>query len=126
MTGEQLKELRNNKGLTQSECAKILGLSLRTYQNWEASEEIAEPKAILIRNIFIENTDKVSENNTLYVTGTNEDESLYKLAYECISRHDELMTLPEYRNHIEYIVNQKLNTFKNLDELKRYLDEEIN
>ena len=30
-----LKELRKNKSLTQAECAKFLGIPLRTYQNYE-------------------------------------------------------------------------------------------
>ncbi len=30
-----LKELRISKGLTQGECAKILGMSARNYQNYE-------------------------------------------------------------------------------------------
>ena len=30
-----IKELRISKGLTQEEAAKIVGLSLRTYQNYE-------------------------------------------------------------------------------------------
>jgi len=30
-----LKELRKSKGLTQVECAKYLGIPLRTYQNYE-------------------------------------------------------------------------------------------
>lgn len=33
-----LKELRISKGLTQSECAKYLGVSSRTYQNYEYDE----------------------------------------------------------------------------------------
>jgi predicted nucleotidyltransferase len=33
-----LRELRKSKGLTQSECAKYLGVPLRTYQNYETNE----------------------------------------------------------------------------------------
>ena len=33
-----LKELRKSKKLTQSECAKFLGIPLRTYQNYETDE----------------------------------------------------------------------------------------
>lgn len=36
-----LKELRNEKGLTQSECAKILGVPLRTYVRYENDKEKA-------------------------------------------------------------------------------------
>lgn len=30
-----LKQLRTIKGLTQTECAKLVGVPLRTYQNYE-------------------------------------------------------------------------------------------
>ena len=33
-----LKELRKQKGLTQIECAKYLGIPLRTYQNYETDK----------------------------------------------------------------------------------------
>lgn len=36
-----LKEIRINKGLTQTECAKVLGISLRTYQNYENDISLA-------------------------------------------------------------------------------------
>ncbi|MCF0116208.1 MAG: helix-turn-helix transcriptional regulator [Erysipelotrichaceae bacterium] len=31
----ELKELRKQKGLTQIDCAKYLGMPIRTYQNYE-------------------------------------------------------------------------------------------
>lgn len=34
-----LKELRNNKGLTQSKCAKFLNIPLRTYARYENNED---------------------------------------------------------------------------------------
>lgn len=34
----KLKELRKSKKLTQAECAKYLGIPLRTYQNYETDE----------------------------------------------------------------------------------------
>lgn len=34
-----LKELRKQKKLTQAECAKYLGMPLRTYQNYETDKE---------------------------------------------------------------------------------------
>ena len=37
-----LKELRKNKKLTQAECAKYLGIPLRTYQNYEAVDAKAD------------------------------------------------------------------------------------
>lgn len=46
-----LKELRKQKKLTQSECAKYLGVPLRTYQNYEtdASKENTIKYAFMIR-----------------------------------------------------------------------------
>ena len=32
----EIRKLRTNKGLTQSEAASLVGLSLRTYQNYES------------------------------------------------------------------------------------------
>lgn len=37
-----LKELRKQKNLTQAECAKYLGIPLRTYQNYETDESKSE------------------------------------------------------------------------------------
>ena len=34
-----LKELRNTKGLTQAQCAAYLGMSTRSYQNYENNAE---------------------------------------------------------------------------------------
>ena len=34
-----LKEMRTEKGLTQAQCAQILGMPLRTYQNYESREK---------------------------------------------------------------------------------------
>ena len=34
-----LKQLRMSKGLSQEECAKYLGISTRTYQNYESKPE---------------------------------------------------------------------------------------
>ena len=36
-----LKELRNTKGLTQAQCAAYLGMSTRSYQNYENNAEKA-------------------------------------------------------------------------------------
>lgn len=32
---ENLKEMRENKGLSQIEVAKLIGVSANTYRNWE-------------------------------------------------------------------------------------------
>ena len=46
-----IKELRINKGLTQNEAAKLVGLSLRTYQNYEYGASTRD--MFKINNIYI-------------------------------------------------------------------------
>ena len=38
-----LKQLRKEKGITQSECAKLLQVSLRTYKRYESDESKISP-----------------------------------------------------------------------------------
>ena len=33
-----MKEIRKQMGITQAECAKLLGVCLKTVNNWEANE----------------------------------------------------------------------------------------
>jgi len=40
------RQLRQDLGLTQTEMAQALGVSLRTVQNWEGSGEAAKPRAL--------------------------------------------------------------------------------
>lgn len=46
MKSNELKKIRNGMGARQQDLAKILGISIRTYQNWEQPEESKEHRRI--------------------------------------------------------------------------------
>ena len=43
----ELKHWRDRRSLTQFQAAQILGVRLRTYQNWEVGRQPAYPDAVL-------------------------------------------------------------------------------
>lgn len=45
-TPEEIKTLRENAGLTQTEAAKLVGSKLRSWQNWEAPANSSEYRRI--------------------------------------------------------------------------------
>ena len=53
-----LKEYRKNKKLTQAECAKYLGIPLRTYQNYETD---ASKIGSIKYNFMVQKLDERSE-----------------------------------------------------------------
>lgn len=53
MTDLDLKKLREEKKLTQTELAKMVGVSLRTIQNYEKTGEIPEPNRSYLTDYFI-------------------------------------------------------------------------
>lgn len=56
----QLKELRKKLGITQCELAKIIGVDIKTVQNWESGRKIPKTKEGILRNL---------ENDSRYVFG---------------------------------------------------------
>ena len=46
MKPNELKKLRNGMGARQQDLAKVLGIPIRTYQNWEQPEESKEHRRI--------------------------------------------------------------------------------
>lgn len=53
MTPAELRAIRRQLGLTQTELAERIGVHLRSVQKWEGSErEISRPVAMLIEAIF--------------------------------------------------------------------------
>ncbi|MGM9873191.1 MAG: helix-turn-helix domain-containing protein [Muribaculaceae bacterium] len=60
MNGLELKELRKKLGVTQLELASILGVDVKTVQNWEYGRTIPKSKDGILRNL---------ENNPRFVFG---------------------------------------------------------
>lgn len=58
-----LKELRKQKKLTQIECAKYLGIPLRTYQNYETDEKKSETIKYMFMMQNLEKYGYVDEDN---------------------------------------------------------------
>lgn len=48
VNAENLRKIREEKGLNQTEFAQILGISYRSYQNYEAGKNIPDAKKLLI------------------------------------------------------------------------------
>lgn len=48
-TAGRLRRARETRGLTQTEAARAVGVSLETIQNWEAAR--SEPKASQVRDL---------------------------------------------------------------------------
>lgn len=48
----RLKELREERSLTQQELAKEIGVHYRTVQNWEKGKQIKPDKARILANFF--------------------------------------------------------------------------
>lgn len=129
MTSEELKELRNSKGLTQTEFAEKLGINIRTVQNWEGGTNIPKSKEMLIRSIFVKRNEYFEENEINADNLISEPEDAYpgnikKLAYESIKYHNQLMKLPQYEAHIKYLTDLRMVSKENLRELKKMLDED--
>lgn len=54
MNTEEFKKLREKLGYTQEKFANLLGVHVRTIQNWESGGKIPKSKAALLRNIEFE------------------------------------------------------------------------
>lgn len=53
MEKEELKNIRNSRGLSQTAFAEKLGVNIRTIQNWEGGQNnIPKSKELLIRCVF--------------------------------------------------------------------------
>ncbi|EKT3963210.1 helix-turn-helix domain-containing protein [Flavobacterium psychrophilum] len=55
MSDLEVKAIRKNLDISQTELAKLLGISLRTVQNWEAGEKIPNTKHEMLRNLLNDN-----------------------------------------------------------------------
>lgn len=66
MTGQELKSIREELGYSQDGFAKVFGVTVRTVQNWEASDEVSDKTAVLVNAI------KQLSNNGKIITTEHE------------------------------------------------------
>ena len=72
-----LKDLRKFKGLTQAECAKIVGVPLRTYQNYENDDKKVDTyKYYYIVQKLVSYGRQLSETYVLHDRGSKHEEML--------------------------------------------------
>lgn len=82
MTGEEIKRLRTQAGLTQKQLASAVGVTQATVWTWESNTKqasvrhIAQIKAVTTTNKFWEKAEKLKE------TATNEYEKGYADGYQ--------------------------------------------
>lgn len=64
MNGKELKKIREKLHLTQEDFARKLDINLRTYQNWEASDNLKPAQKSTIENYLYntKNSDFLPEN----------------------------------------------------------------
>lgn len=108
--GDNLKKIRNEKGLSQEEIAKLLGINRSTYSNYE--NNIRQPKIAQLINIAKKldvNVNALLDNS--YVRAN--DGTQVKVTYELL---DELNILNSNRS-IEVVIDE---IFK--DKMKRCID----
>ena len=53
MSDFDIKEIRTKLSVTQEELAKMLGVSVRTVQNWESGAKIPESKHAILRDLVV-------------------------------------------------------------------------
>ena len=53
MSDFDIKEIRTKLHVTQEELAKMLGVSVRTVQNWESGAKIPESKHAILRDLVV-------------------------------------------------------------------------
>lgn len=52
INGEQIRAARETRGLTQSELAQLVGVSMRTVGNWERGESVPRTREARLRTIL--------------------------------------------------------------------------
>ncbi len=81
--GSRLRELRDSRGLTQSEFSDVLGISLRTYQRYEQDE-----RNLPLRSLFV--LAKQDVNIDWIVTGRGE------MTRQSVTKLERLQALSSY------------------------------
>lgn len=115
--GKNLKRLRENAGITQSELAEVLGVSLRAEQRYESNEgrlpntdiidKIVEYFSISPSSLFvdIEDISNVNDKNNLENTSTTKGKII---AFLKKFREDNNLTIKEFSKYLDI----PFNTYK--------------
>lgn len=98
-------KFREKHKISQSDFAQLIGVSLRTVQNYEAGGKIPESKNEILRTILF-NKSEVKEPTATYKKTTNED--LLKLAVEFAENYQQIKDIPIVSNIIEIEVLKRL------------------
>lgn len=72
MTGKEVKEIREQMGVTQAQLAEMCGLKPRAIQKWEASESVAPSTEILLKALLrehVQSTPSASAGSGTAVAG---------------------------------------------------------
>lgn len=113
MNGLELKKIRKDLGMTQTEMAKKVSVTLRTIQNYEKeATEIPNSTAVLIRGFLGSQSHDIKEETTILETLKNE----ISLKNEMISFYKEQSEY--YERRLKESIVEK-NTF---DELTRKIE----
>ncbi len=91
MSNLEIKEIRKKLKLSQTDLAKMLGVSLRTIQNWEAGETIPKTKHEILRNILSNKNEPLTEkeNDIIEINELNNIDLLEK--ENILLKHDALV-----------------------------------
>ncbi len=89
MKGLELKEKRENLGLTQKEFADLIGKSGRTIITWEQSEVLSASQVVIVQSIF-DKYENTSDENFHF----NESSTEYKNAQAIWVEYDGFMLVP--------------------------------
>lgn len=124
MTNLEFKELRAKLGLTQVEMAKLIGVDVKTVQNWETGRNIPKTKHGILRDVAEKNHIVLGSQTSILGDNVNGDKitEVRKLEVE----EEEISTLPSKdacdKDRLFALLEQKQ---KSLDELiaqqSRYL-----
>lgn len=106
--GERLKELREEKNLTQNELGQILGVSGRQISNYESNKQIFRDEESFLKII------RLFDVSADYLFGLTEDKNYGELFYDLKRYKDLSPTLRnEFKNYINYLYEKQKNKTHN-------------
>lgn len=122
INGENLRQIRDSKGWSQKEFAKFLGISERSYQNYEGGGAIPDAKKALIRSKLDAN---IAYKKTPLIEAGSVEEMLANSIYLKIKPYIEEST--EVRKQavrdMASIMQNMQHLMLDIDELKDHVEE---